>query len=210
MLGHDSEAGRFLSATQLIDADHRRIRETARTLTAQSADDRERARDLFLFVRDEVVYSLHISRREDACRASSILRRGRGFCTQKAILFTALARSLSLEAGIALYDIIDHTLPAAAADLFGGRRLRRHGIPALRLSHAWLRADCTLDRKLALKKDLEPVSFSGDADALMPACTRSGGPGITYERYYGIFADITRDDIQRWYVQFEGGESAKK
>ncbi|MBN2416235.1 transglutaminase domain-containing protein [bacterium] len=189
----------FLTATELIDADHHLIRETAERMTAGSRDDGGRVQALFTFVRDAVPYSLHISRRMEAYRASAVLERGRGFCTQKAILFTTLARSLSLPAGIALYDIVDHTLPDAAADLFGGRRLRRHGIPAVHLSGAWVQADCTLHRELALEKDLEPVVFSGRTDAFMPALTRSGGPGITYERYYGIAADITPEDIHAWY-----------
>ncbi len=187
-----------LDATPLIDADHSEIRCAAARIIGGSDDHLRQAEKIFYFVRDSIIYSFSVTRQEPSFRASAVLRRGRGFCTQKAILFCALARSCGIPAALAFYDILDNTLSPVLVRLLGGHMLYRHGIPALWLGGRWMQYDPTLEAALARRKGMSPVDFREDRDSLMPPQKEDGGPAIEYRVFHGMQEDVSFQEIASW------------
>ncbi|RLB16813.1 MAG: transglutaminase family protein, partial [Deltaproteobacteria bacterium] len=84
-----SEMGQYLRATSTIEADHKKIIETATKMTRGCVSDEEKAVALFYFVRDSIRYNIYmISVFIEDFRASRILEWGKAYCVQKAVLLT--------------------------------------------------------------------------------------------------------------------------
>jgi len=193
---------KFLAPTPLIEADHPAIWAKAETLMEGAVGPAEKARCLFDFVRDEVGYVFRAPVREArAFRASEILRVRRGYCTQKAILFCALARSCRIPAGICFYDIVDHTLSERVVRLLRTRTLVHHGVAALHLNGVWRVFDATLDRRLVEQNNLIPVEFDPEQDCLMHPETRDGRKHVEYVEDYGLVADVSFEELMGWFKE---------
>ena len=190
---------KYFEATSMIDWHHPRIQERSQRL--QAGNDEDSARNLFYFIRDEIRYVFRPGTDAKAFRASGILTKKRGFCTQKAILFCALARAIGMAAGLYFYDIRDHALPDSVGRLLGTRVLDHHGIAALYLKNRWTRFDATLDRFLCRENGWIPVEFNPDRDCLLPSLTSTGVPHIEYLQEYGLFAGVEADTLLRWFAR---------
>lgn len=189
---------KFLESTQLIDANHPIIIRQSMILTQSVNSPEEKARNIFYFIRDEIRYDFRLKYELAEYKASTILKAGCGFCTQKAILFCALARCCGIPAGIYFYDIIDHSLPDFFVKILRTRTLYHHGIVALHLNGEWHQYDATLDESLSVRKNYEVVEFFPDRDCLLPSRTKSGAKHIEYTTDYGLFADISFEKIMMW------------
>lgn len=191
----------YLVPTKLINSLHPEIIQKAGELTVGVNSPEEKARRIFYFIRDEIRYVFRAQFEEEKYFASQILKNGRGFCTQKAILFCALARSCGIAAGIYFYDIVDFSLPQNFVDLLKTRTLFRHGIAALFMNGKWIKYDATLDSQLTGSNNLHAVEFSPVKDCLMKAKTISGDRHIKYIKDYGLYSDITFKEIISWFKQ---------
>ncbi len=171
-------------------------------MTNQFIPIEEKARQIFYFIRDKIRYIFRADSNEDQYLASNILKKEGGFCTQKAILFCALARACNIPAGIYFYDIVDYTLPQNFIDLLQTRTLYRHGIVALYLDGKWLKYDATLDSNLINRNNLIPVEFSPDRDCLMHEKTKTGERHIEYIKDYGLYSDLNFEEIKSWFKKY--------
>lgn len=188
----------FLKPTSLINSDHPDIISKAGELTKTFSKVEDKARALFYFIRDKIPYVFRAQKEEDAYRASSILKTGKGFCTQKGILFCALARSAGIPAGIHFYDIRDNTLRKEVASFLRTKILFHHGITALYLEDKWYQFDATLDTELAERKKIRPVEFHPDQDCLMTNPDPNSPPLIDYFKDYGMVPDVTFKEMLHW------------
>ncbi|UCE07643.1 MAG: transglutaminase family protein [bacterium] len=190
---------KYLISTKLIESQHQLIVDKAKELTANAVKLEHKARNIFYFMRDKIRYEFRVKFKEEEYLASYILETGRGFCTQKAILFCALARSCGIPAGIYFYDIIDHSLPAHTVLFMKTRNLYHHGIAALYLNGTWYKYDATLDIQLTKRYNFTPVEFFPDRDCLMSAITLSRSKHIEYTNDYGLHADVSFEEIISWF-----------
>jgi len=204
MIQTENNLKRYLAATQLIDCSHLEIVKKKNELTQVTDTPEEKARKLFYFIRDEIRYVFHADRDEHFYHASAILEKGRGFCTQKSILFCALARACNIPAGIHFYDIDDYTLPKNFVALLRTKRLYRHGIVSPYLNGKWNKYDATLDIKLVNRNNLIPVEFFPDRDCFMRDKTQSGDKHIEYVKNYGLVSDVSFNEIRSWFKMYYG------
>ncbi len=191
----------YLKPSNLINFQHADILEKAESLTAGQKNPEDKAEKIFYFIRDQIRYVFRASFEREKYFASNILKRKMGFCTQKAILFCALARAAKIPAGIYFYDIIDYTLPRTVVNLLNTNKLYRHGIAALYLNEKWIKYDATLDERIVKKNNLIPVEFQSDRDCLMRAHDKSGNKHVEYIADYGMMADVNYDQIIAWFKQ---------
>ena len=190
---------RFLSETETIDFGNETIQQWKSDQIGSERNEIKIAEKIFYFMRDEIRYAFRVPNNPDEFRASSILRARLGFCTQKAILFCALARACSIPAGIYFFDIIDHSLPDKFEQLLRTRTMYRHGVPTLFLNGKWIKLDATLDSTLLKKNDLTSVEFSHERDCLMSEFARNGKRHINYVAQYGLYADVSFDLVFHWF-----------
>jgi len=189
---------KFLTPTRLIDSDHPEIMAQATQLTRDGQSQSKKAAKIFYFVRDEIRYEFKAKPFEFQYHASFILKDRKGFCTQKAILFCALARACGIPAGVYFFDIIDHALPKRMVALMRTNYLYRHGITALWLNGVWRLYDATLQIDLVRQQQFVPVEFDPDRDCLFQPHTLTGAPHIAYVKDHGLQADVDHAEIIEW------------
>jgi transglutaminase-like putative cysteine protease len=173
-----------------IDSDAPGIRQKAAELTSRCHDERDKARRLFDYVRDEIRYNFapDVRRRRDF-KASHTLELGNGFCMQKAALYAALCRASGIPARIGFQNLVDYKITGRFQELMGTNELWGHGMNAVYLDGRWLAVDCTLDRGLVERKDYRLVEFDGRQDALLPETDRAGRPHFTILKQRGFYND---------------------
>ena len=177
--------------TPTIDSDHERIRETAERVTEGCKTEPEKAVALFYFVRDEIRYSAYmISVFFEDFRASRILEWGKGYCVQKAVLLTALARAAGIPSRLVFAMIRNHRLPQAIYEWAGTDTFPRHGYNQFFLNGRWLNAAATFDRDLCRKNHLPAVEFDGTQDAVLPERGLDGNPYIEYIQKFPPSLDL--------------------
>jgi transglutaminase-like putative cysteine protease len=182
-----------LAATDVIDSGHQAIVDKAR-LIANGKTDAEKARQLFVFVRDTVRYDFtpKLDSR-DSWRASTTLQRGKGFCQQKAVLLTALCRAAKIPAGICFQHIRDHKLlDTRFSALLPNGIIAFHGLTAVWTNGAWVRLDPSLDAGLVRIRGYRLTDFNGTGEALLPPTDLNGQPHFDFLGQHGPFADFPR------------------
>ena len=196
-----------LRATYCIDSDAKIVTEQAARLTARRYSERAKASAIFDFVRDEIVYNFapDVKDRGDF-RASHTLEVGNGFCMQKAALFAALCRASGIPARVGFQDIVDYKITGPFLELMQTNQLTHHGMSAVYIDGRWLRADCTLDHGLALRKNYRLVEFDGRHDALLPATDHAGKPHFTILTQSGFYNDtpwFAMHEMLKWIKTME-------
>jgi Transglutaminase-like enzymes, putative cysteine proteases len=176
----------YLKPTFTIEANHKKIIETARNLTKDCFSNKDKAVKLFYFVRDSIPYNLYmISVFVEDFKASRVLEWGKGYCVQKAVLLTALGRAADIPSRLIFATIRNHRLPAHIVQMIGGNVLTRHGYNQFFLSGKWVNAVATFDKNLCEENGFPSVEFDGEKDALLPAKDLEGRPYIEYvEKFY--------------------------
>ncbi len=197
----------YLRPTFFINADHPEIRRLAFELTRDASEDGERARRLFLFVRDKILYNPYapFERREDY-QAHVILRRREGYCIQKAIVLAALARAAGIPARLRLADIRNHLVPPKLAAMMETEIFYFHGYNELFLRGFWVKVTPTFDTRMCERLGLLPVEFDGVHPALFHPKTRDGRPHVEYVRQRGHFADFPFDEVLESFHDLYGRE----
>ena len=125
----------YLRSTHVIDCDTNAVRNKSIELTGNQRTIREKAIALFYFVRDEISHEPYAPGYVlDDYKASITIQRGKGFCTHKAILLTALARAVKIPARLGFVDIHDNLISFEFRRIIGGGNLLiYHGYGALHL-----------------------------------------------------------------------------
>lgn len=179
-----------LAPTGFIESAHPDIVRRVEELRVRALPPAARAAALFRFVRDEVRYEFMAKLRPEEYRASHVLREGRGFCVQKAVLLCALSRAAGVPCALVLSDLVDHSLSPRIVRALGTNVMFHHGLDGFHLDGRWLKADASLSPDVVTRKGYRRVDFDGTADALLPATTLAGTPHAEYREFHGTYADL--------------------
>jgi transglutaminase-like putative cysteine protease len=187
----------YLKPTPTIEADHDMIIETARSLTRDCSNNKEKAVKLFYFVRDSIRYNVYmISVFIEDFKASRILEWGKGYCVQKAVLLAALGRAAGIPSQLVFAKIRNHKVPSHILQMMGTNTFPRHGYNQFLLNGRWISAAATFDKILCEKNGLPVVEFDGKRDALLPDKDLKGEPYIEYIEKFPPRQDLPFDWIR--------------
>ena len=186
----------YLKPTFAIDSDSKVIQEKAAWLTEKCKSQKEKAKELFYFVRDKIKYNPYLALSPiEEYRASKTLQRKEGFCIQKAVVLTALARAVGIPARLAFADIRNHLAPKDLTELMRTNIFFYHGYSELRLSNKWVKATPAFNIEMCKKFGIKPVEFDGVKDAIFHERNEKGEPHIEYLKHHGTFADLPFEKI---------------
>ena len=187
---------RYLKPTSTIDSDNASVKGKAWELTKGQEDPADKARSLFYFVRDQIKYNMYVPfHLIEHYKASTILQKGEGYCVQKAVLMTALARAIDIPARLGFADIVNHLLPGKFLEIHGTNLLVYHGFSELYLDDTWIRVTPIFDLEMCRKHRIIPVDFDGKNDARFHPVNEEGRQHIEYVRYHGSFEDLPLDEM---------------
>jgi len=202
-----TEMSKYLSPTFAMDCDSPAVQARAEQTTRGLGSLSERAKALFYFVRDNIHYNIYSPfHLLEHYRASWILERGEGYCVQKAVLLSALARVAGIPARLGFADLKNHRMPAKLFSERGTNQIRYHGYSVLHINGKWLKATPTFDLALCQSLEVPPVEFDALHDATLPPRDLSGNPYIEYTQDHGFFDDVPLDDMLKARVELYGAE----
>lgn len=95
------DLGLFLRATRYCDSNSREIKTIAHEITSSYKNKREKAKTLFYWVKEQIKFEFGYW----GVKASDVLRRKRGMCTNKANLLIALLRAIKIPAGYGILRV---------------------------------------------------------------------------------------------------------
>lgn len=171
----------FLQATAFVDADHSDIIHQTMQMASSAQNETEKAVNIFYFVRDQICYNMYAYAEETATfKASYVLQQGEGWCLQKAVLFTAMARAAGIPSQLIITSIKNHKAPPEVWELLGSNLFFPHAYNLLYLDGRWVKAAATFDAGLCSRLEVPTVEFDGRKDAVLPAFDKRGQPFIEY------------------------------
>jgi len=187
---------RYLEPTFTIDSDSKPIREKTNELIGDQENVISKAKSLFYFVRDRIKYTMYVQiDLEGYYKASRTLQKGEGYCVQKAVLLTALARASGIPARLGFADFINHRLAQKYIELQGTNEIVYHGFAELYLNCRWIKTTPAYDIDMCKKYQFIPVDFDGEHDATFHQIDQDGKPHIEYIRSHGSFQDLPHGEI---------------
>ena len=136
----------YLSPTKVCDFETSDIRMKGYLLTKNSYSEKQKAIDIFNFVRDEIKYRFDYS----YTKASETLKKGYGNCFNKSNLQIALLRSCGIYAGYKVYlikkEVFFPIVPKDIYELISQPTI--HVSCVVFLNERWVEADTTIDFEL--------------------------------------------------------------
>jgi len=197
----------YLKPTKVIYSDHPDIKKLALSLTEGLKTDAERAEKIFYFARDKIRYNPYSPFHEEKYYvASTVLKRGDGYCIQKAVLLAALGRAVNIPTRLGFADIRNHQLPKKMLEIQGTDKIYSHGFTELFIDGRWLKATPAFNIEMCDKLGLVPVEFDGRSDGVFPRLDRKGNISIEYLKDVGNWPDLPLDHILEAFVKLFGKE----
>jgi transglutaminase-like putative cysteine protease len=187
---------RYLQPTAVLDYDSESVKRFVEDAIRGATDPRERAVRLFYEVRDGIAYDALVPfHRAEYYRAGETLKRGRGYCVQKAALLIAGLRRSGIPARFGFANLRNHGAGKELVEMMGCNIFSYHGFAELHLGGKWIKATPSFDPSVCEKHDIDPLTFDGEHDAVFPSKDRSGRPYVEYLDYLGSYADLPLDDL---------------
>lgn len=192
----DEKRTRYLTPTPHIDCDAEAIVSYVRHITCGLSSDKEKAMAIFNAVRDDVLYDpYYYDLSPEGMRASAILRKGRGYCVAKAVVFTAAARAAGIPARLGFADVKNHLSTQRLRELMGTDLFVYHGYSEVFLGGRWIKVTPTFNASLCEKFGVLPLEFDGEHDCLFHPFDPEGRKHMEYVRDRGPYDDIPITEI---------------
>ncbi|HPF45105.1 MAG TPA: transglutaminase family protein [Syntrophomonadaceae bacterium] len=196
MKGCNMMKNAYLEPTYFLDHDHPAIIEKVKELTGGCKTEAEASQRIFLFVRDQIPYNMYaVCGNKEYYKASQILKAGNGYCIQKAILLTTLARAAGIPSRLVLVAIRNHLTPPEVVSLLGSNLFFPHGYSQILLDGHWVNIAATYDTPLCERIGAAVPDFDGKNDTLLPKTDLAGRRFIEYVDHHGTYDDMPWDYI---------------
>ena len=197
----------FLSPAAYVDSDHPTIGAAARRLAPAGGSPAEKARALYVAVRD--IYYDYVDHDDlEVYRASSVLAAGRGYCVGKASLYAALCRACGIPARVAFADVKNHLATPRLLERIGTDLFAWHGFTEVLLEGRWIKASPTFNASLCEKLGVKPLEFDGVSDAILQPFDGAGRAFMRYVKFHGAFHDVPaqflKQEMARLYPKLGG------
>ncbi len=190
----------YLKPTYFIDSDSSEIIEFSGENIKDEKTDIEKAVKLYYAVRDGFRYDPYkIDLERAAFKASSVLKKGYGFCINKAVLLTAAARAAGIPARLGFADVKNHLTSKKLTELMQTDVFLYHGYSELFLDHKWVKATPAFNLRLCRRFNVKPLEFDGTGDSVFHEFDTNGNRHMEYIHEHGSFADLPYDRIYSEY-----------
>jgi transglutaminase-like putative cysteine protease len=191
----------FLDAGAFVDSDAPAVAAFTKQATLGEADATAAVLQLYVAVRDGIIYDPYLSLADPAnYRASSVLAKGRGFCIGKSALLAAGARVLGVPARVGFADVRNHLTSPRIYEKIKTDTFLWHSYTELYLAGRWVKATPAFDSALCARVGIKPLEFDGETDSLFQPFDPAGRRHMEYLQDRGTFADVPFDIITADFV----------
>lgn len=201
-----------LAPGRFVDSDAPEIVAYAERVAGDVCGAIDKARRLYLAVRDDLLYDPYrISNRPEEFRASRTLRRGYGFCITKAAVLAAVARAAGIPARLGFADVRNHLTSPKLREVMGGSDLFVfHGYTELHLNGKWVKATPAFNRSLCEKAHILPLEFDGEHDSIYHPYDAAGRRHMEYVRFRGVRLDLPFEEMMACFLAAYGPEMMQR
>lgn len=190
----------YLKPGKYINSDHPEVIVFAHKYKGESNDPVQQAVSLYYAVRDKFMYNpFNVDLSDEGLKASDVLKRGSGYCVEKANLLAASARVLGIPSRIGLADVKNHIGSERLKKLLRSDVFACHGFTELYLNGKWVKATPAFNRSLCERMEVEPLPFNGVDDSIFQEFDEHGEGERKFMEYlhdHGTFADIPKEFIK--------------
>lgn len=182
----------YLSATEFLDTGHPDVVAFTQNAVGDATAEREKAIRLYYAVRDRIRYDPFLIRLDrDFYRASDVIRRGSGYCINKAVLLAACARVAGIPSALGFADVVNHLNSPKLKERMGGREVfLHHGYAVLSIDGRWVKAAPAFNIELCERFRVLPTEFDGQSDAVLQEFDADSRKHMEYLRHHGIWSDL--------------------
>jgi transglutaminase-like putative cysteine protease len=199
----DAGAGmaQYLAPAICIDSDHPDVIAYANEHAGEGGDV-ERAVRLYYAIRDGFLYDPYgVEVTDYGMKASTVLKRGAGFCITKAALLAACCRVIGIPARLGFADVRNHLATQKLLDQLGTDLFVYHGFAELFLEGKWVKATPAFNLSLCEKFKVKTLEFDGHEDSILQAYDQAGNRHMEYVRDRGSRADVPVAEILASFVE---------
>ncbi|MHA1377435.1 MAG: transglutaminase-like domain-containing protein [Candidatus Helarchaeota archaeon] len=191
-----NSSDKFLQSTYFINSDSEVIRELVKQIVGSANSEIEKAKNIFYWTRDKIPYDPYtFSFTKRDYKASTIIKKGRGWCVQKAVVLATLARAINIPSRLHFADIHNFQVTPKLKKEMGTDLFIFHGYVDLLLNSRWVKATPAFNIELCQKFNYRVVEFDGIHDAILPETTLDGKKHIEYLKDRGVYPDLPLKEI---------------
>ena len=181
----------YLKSTEFLDFDNESVRDFAARNSIGKDCDIEKAKSLYIAVRDGFRYNPYIlDLRREGLKASHLLTRNFGYCVEKAVLLSAAARAVGIPSRLSFYIVKNHIATERLEQILRTDCMVFHGASEMFLNGKWVKSTPAFNRSLCNRIGVEPLEFDGLKDSVFQEFNAKGNVFMTYLHDYGAFADL--------------------
>ena len=186
----------YLLPTYYINSDSKVVTQLADSICKGLSDDSNKAKAIFYWVRDKILYDVHsFSPDKSQYKASEIIKNGAGWCVPKACLLAALSRAMGIPSRLHFSDIRNHQITEKLLAEMGSNIFYFHGYTEFYLNSNWVKVTPAFNSELCEKFAHKTVEFDGINDALLHTETINGERHVEYLNDRGVYADLPFEEM---------------
>lgn len=202
----------YLQPTHFIDSDNPMVIEYAKSKT-QATSDKQKAIDLYLAVRDDILYDpYHLILNPDLISASITLNRGRGYCVEKSLLLAAVGRVHGIPSRLGFSIVRNHLSTPKFVEMLRSDKFVFHGYNEFWIEGKWVKCTPAFNKTLCDRFGVEALPFDGEHDSIFHAY-EGGKKYMEYLHEYGQFDDLPYElfvqELKIHYPHLFQGDSLK-
>lgn len=190
----------YLQPGKYINSDHSDVIAFAQKHKGDTDDSIQQAVNLYYAVRDKFMYNpFHVDLSDEGLKASNVLKRGSGYCVEKANLLAAAARVVGIPSRIGLADVKNHIGSERLKKLLRSEVFACHGFTEMYLNEKWVKATPAFNRSLCEKMGVNPLEFNGREDSIFQEHDLQEDGERKFMEYlqdHGTFADVPKEFIK--------------
>ncbi len=181
----------YLRPSETIDYEHPRVQEFVSKTIEGLQSDIDKAKALYLRVRDYVLYDPYVASFDpEVFKASYTLKTRRNYCIPKAVLLAAVARAAGIPARLGFADVKNHLASEKLLEILRTDVFAFHGYTELYLSNKWVKATPAFNRHLCKVFRVKPLEFDGLNDSVFHEFSTDGHKHMQYLHDHGHFAEV--------------------
>lgn len=190
----------FLAPTRFIDSDHPDVIAFAKKATEGATTNEERAKRLFLAVREGLRYDPYtLSIDPDSFKASHVLTQKAAYCIPKSVLLAAAARAVGIPARLGFADVKNHLSSEKLLRVLGTDVFAWHGYVELWIDGEPVKVTPAFNASLCARFNVPPLELERRdgrlQEAMLQAFDSEGHRYMEYLRDRGLYTDLPLDEI---------------
>jgi len=183
----------YLRPTKFIDSDHPKVIEYAHARTSTDKTDNQKAVDLYLVVRDEILYNpYNLILIPEEISASKTLERGLGYCIEKSLLLCAVGRVHNIPSRLGFSIVQNHLSTKKFVEMLRTDKFVFHGYNEFWIDGKWIKCTPAFNKSLCEKFGTNALDFDGHHDSIFQEFN-GGKKYMNYLHEYGQFDDFPFD-----------------